>query len=47
MRRKNGEIVIVLNNRILKDKHYSIASMNSTAAYPIPSSNGTQVKSVN
>ena len=47
MRHKNGENVIVLNNRIVKDKRSPIASMNSTAACPIPSSNDTQVKSVN
>ena len=47
MRRKNGENVIVLNNRVVKDKRTPITSMNSTAACPIPSSNDTQVKSVN
>ena len=47
MRHKNGENFIVLNNRIVKDKRSSIASVNSTAACPIPSSNDTPVKSVN
>ena len=41
MRRKNDENVIVLYNRIVKDKRSPIASMNSTAACPIPSSNDT------
>ena len=47
MRRKNGENVIVLINRIVKNKRSPIASMNSTTACPISSSNDTQVKSVN
>ena len=44
--RTNGENVIVLNNRIVKDKRSPFASVNSTAACPIPSSNDTLVKSV-
>ena len=47
MRRKNGENVIVLNNRIDKIKRSPIASMNSTTACPISISNDTQVISVN
>ena len=41
--RKNGENVIVLNNHIVKNKRYPIASMNSTTVCPISSSNDTQL----
>ena len=47
MRRKNGENVIVVNNRIVKNKRSPIASMNSTTACRISSSNDTQIRSVN